>query len=343
MITAYIWDPESKKGRTLEAALLENACSQLLKPTETMWIDLAAPTQDEEERVFCRFLPIHPLSLEDINRLRREPDSPPHFPKVEEFPEYLLIIVNPITSLYRQQLKKMTGPELSHRPFTQLSGVITNNILITHHYEAMECVDQVQKFLQRHLSFAERGPDYLFHLILDNTVDEYVPVLDFIDETLDHLELEVVQNPRQELFMRLLRLKQEVILLRKTFVLEREVLVRLTRGEFELVSERETVYYRNVYDHLVRFTELIEGSREMVADLMQSYLASTSNKLNEIMKVLTMISTILLPMNFIASIYGMNFEKMPEIKQDWGYPFALGLMAITGMTAFWFFKWRRWI
>jgi magnesium transporter len=121
------------------------------------------------------------------------------------------------------------------------------------------------------------------------------------------------------------------------------VLARLSRGEFALIDERETVYYRNVYDHLVRFAELIESSREMVSDLMQTHLSAISNRLNEIMKVLTMISTVVLPMTLVAGVYGMNFKHMPEIESPYGYPAALGLMAMMGLGSFAFFRWKKWI
>jgi magnesium transporter len=143
--------------------------------------------------------------------------------------------------------------------------------------------------------------------------------------------------------MQLLRMKREIILLRKTMIHEREVLARLARGEFDLVDEREMVYYRNVYDHLVRFSELIESSRDLVTDLMQTHLAATSNRLNSIMKVLTMISTVVLPMTLVAGVYGMNFKHMPEIEWPWGYPLALALMAATGVTGYLFFRWSRWL
>ena len=132
-------------------------------------------------------------------------------------------------------------------------------------------------------------------------------------------------------------------MLRKTLIYEREVLVRLARGEFALVDERETAYYRNVYDHLVRFTELIESAREMVSDLMQTHLAAASNRMNEIMKVLTMISTTVLPMTLIAGVYGMNFELLiPDTKNPWGFWVALGMMALSGAVSYVFFKWKQW-
>jgi magnesium transporter len=139
-------------------------------------------------------------------------------------------------------------------------------------------------------------------------------------------------------------LKRTLIGLRKTLVYEREVLARLCRGEFRLIEAREMAYYRNVYDHLVRFTELAESSREMVTDLLQTLLAAQANKLNEIMKVLTMISTTILPMTLIAGIYGMNFKKwFPELDWEHGYLWALGLMGLSGLASLLFFRWKRWI
>jgi magnesium transporter len=173
-------------------------------------------------------------------------------------------------------------------------------------------------------------------------VDEFVPVLDSLQETLDELELEVLERPRKDVFLRLVRLKREVIVLRKMLIHEREVLVRLARGDFEMVEAREAVYYRNVYDHLIRFTELIESSRELITDMMQAYLASAANRMNEIMKVLAMISTTIMPMALIASIYGMNFDWMPELREWWGYPAALAFMALTGFGSWLFFRWRKW-
>src|SRR5262249_51495296 len=124
----------------------------------------------------------------------------------------------------------------------------------------------------------------------------------------------------------------------------REVLARLVRGEFELVDEREIAYYRNVFDHLVRYTELIEAAREMVSDLMQTHLSAASNRLNQVMKTLTMISTVVLPMSLIAGIYGMNFAESvwPPFDSTWGFWYAMGLMVFTGVLAFSLFRWRRW-
>src|SRR5262245_36227579 len=133
MITARIWDPVSKTTRRIEASELAKGQQELVGPRDVMWIDLSAPTVEEEDLVLKRFVSVHTLTFDDVTRLRREPDSPPHFPKVEEFPDYLLVIVNPVTSHYLQWIKTDGQPDGVPERFTQLSGVITANILITHH------------------------------------------------------------------------------------------------------------------------------------------------------------------------------------------------------------------
>jgi magnesium transporter len=344
MISIFCWRAAEGKAQSLEPGALLERKDDLHSGSCVLWVDLADPTPEEEKLVFEDFFHIHPLTLEDITRPRRLPNSPPHFPKVEEFSDYLFVIINPLSENYLDRLRTADGQAGSPaRSFAQLSAVLTHHMLITHHGPSLVGIRNLQAFLERHETQAQRGPDYLFHLILDSTVDQYAPVLDFFDDVLDDMEQRVIQRPRPALYMRLLKLKRQIILLRKTLIYEREILVRLSRGEFGFIEEREAVYYRNVYDHLVRFAELIEASREMASDLMQSYLASVSNRLNEIMKVLTMISTVVLPMTLIAGIYGMNFTHMPEIDWPWGYPFALFLMLLTGVVSFIFFRWKKWI
>ncbi|MFM7148513.1 MAG: magnesium transporter CorA family protein, partial [Gemmataceae bacterium] len=227
-----------------------------------------------------------------------------------------------------------------------LSAVLTDRILTTHHYEPLDSIQELKNYLEKHKAQASRGPDFLYHIILDVMVDRYAPVLDMVEEHLDELELAVFSHPSAKLLSRLLGLKRAIIGLRKTMIYEREILARLSRGEFELIDEKEMVYYRNVYDHLIRFTELIESSREMTMDLMQTLLASQANKLNEIMKVLTMISTTVMPMTLLAGIYGMNFENnvWPDFKSSpFGFPMVLMGMMLSGLGAFGFFRWMKWI
>jgi magnesium transporter len=345
VINVFAWDDSAKKATWGGADSLPMQDSL----PDVLWIDLEEPTELEERLVFDVFFHVHSLTLEDVQKPRREPDGPPHFPKVEEFPDYLFVIVNPL-SLEAADVLAYQDAEAQQplRACTQLSAVLTNKLLITHHCCPLVSIETLNGYLRKHEAQAARGPDFLFHHVLDVMVDHYAPLLDHVDSALDEMEEQVFTRPNPALLARLLRLKRVIIHLRKTLVHEREVLARMFRGEFSLIDEREAVYYRNVYDHLLRFSEIMEASREMAMDLMQTLLASQANKLNEVMKVLTMISVTILPMTLIAGVYGMNFKEdqaiwWPSLEWRFGFLFALGLMAMAGVGALAFFRWMKWI
>ncbi len=357
MLHVLRWDSATKQAEIVSPDQLPATAAEVGEAV--YWIDLDNPTPEEEERVLKHFHTVHPLTLEDITKPRREPNGGAHFPKVEEFPNYLFVIVNPLpadvanpATVGRETEASVSAPgalapvsrltpKFRHRP--QLSAVLLHSVLITHHYTPMPCITDGQNHLTRHADNLGRGPDYVFHLILDGIVDEYAPVVDRITDKLDKMEGKLFIRPSAESLARLLRIKRTVSHLRKTLILEREVLARLIRGEFRLVEAREMVYYRNVYDHLTRYTELIEAAREMVSDLMQMHLSASSNRLNEVMKALTMISTVGLVCGLIAGIYGMNFDHLPGLKWEHGFAFALGLMAVAAAVAVVWFKWKRWV
>ena len=339
MISLYRWQPGQKHGTWADFPdLPANGCN--LPEGEVWWIDLDDPSEEEEDLAFQKFLPVHPLTLDDLRFPHREPEQPPHFPKVEEFADYLFVVANPLRTANLGAKEPETDPA---RCVVQLSGVLTHQVLITHHYQTLPAVGAVKQFLHRHAEQGGRGPDYLFHLVLDQIVDDYAPEVDHLVNRLDEIELQIFETPSRQLITELVHLKRRVIALRKTLILMREVLARLIRGEFELVDVREIAYYRNVFDHLVRYTELIEGAREMVSDLMQTHLAAQSNKLNSIMKTLAMVSTVILPMSLVTGIYGMNFENLPEKEWTYGYPMALGLMATIGVVSVCVFRRKKWV
>src|SRR5262245_58717025 len=358
MISVFRWDKHTNCGTWLDADQFRKELNALKASSDVIWIDLARPTPEEVKLVYQDFYRIHTLTLEDITRPDRDPFAEPHFPKVEEFKDYLFVITNPlvpnivksmehkavsVAAPKRRLFRRQPEPVIAKaRASNQLTAVLTESLLITHHYEPVDAVGVLREHLNKHEATCERGPDYLFHVILDAMVDHYAPVLDHFDAALDEVETKVFSSPTHRLLMRMLQLKREIIVLRKTLVYEREVLARLCRGEFRLIGEREVAYYRNVYDHLVRFTELIEGSREMVTDLMQTHLAAASNKLNEIMKVLAMISTVILPMTLIAGVYGMNFPLFPSDAVPGAFWIAIGMMLTAATVAVGYFKWKKW-
>ncbi len=344
MISLYRWSPE-RGAEWLDPAALRAEAEALRDAPGVFWVDLEDPTPEEEALVYERFCPVHPLTLRDVTLLRRPGRRVPHLPKVEEFPDYLFVVVNPPGRRLLERIAgKSPGPADRGKPLlTQLSAVLTRRALVTHHYEPLVAVSELRPFLEKHHDQCDRGPDYLFHVVLDGLINQFAPLLDRVHARLDRLEAGVFRRPTPRLLRRLLRLKRRVALLRRTLAQEREVAARLARGEFGLIGEREMVYYRNVYDHVVRFAELIDGARENATDLVQTHLAAAGNKLNEVMKALAMISTVVLPMTLIAGVYGMNFKHMPELDWPYGYPLALGLMALSGVASFTFFRWKGWL
>jgi magnesium transporter len=344
MISVFSWNAERNEWKWAGPEWLEGKTWTGVGPPEVVWIDLEAATAEEERLVYEGYLPVHPLTIEDINRMRRLPGEAPHFPKAEEFGDYLFVVVNPLDSEVRQRFEREGKvPAEAHEMTSQLSAILTHRVLVTHHYRPLISIAELRSYLERHPSHAARGPDYLFHLVLDATVDLYAPVLDALDASLDRIEDEVFARANHGVLARLLELKRLIISLRKTLVYQREVLARLSRREFALIDDREAVYYRNVYDHLVRFTDLIESSREMVGDLLQTHLAAAANRLSEVMKVLTMISTAILPMALITGIYGMNFDVLPGKNWRLGFAFSLALMGLSGLASFIYFRWKKWI
>ncbi len=342
MIHIVRWNPVAKVAEDVAFDALPAKASELSEGS-VVWIDLDDPTPEEEERVLKAFLPVHVLTLEDVVKPRASGTS--HLPKVEEFPDYLFVIVNPLPpELHETPGESAKPPKRIHklaRP--QLSAILTHTVLVTHHYAPMPCIREGRGHLARHAANVQRGPDFLFHLMLDGIVDDYAPMVDRISTRLDALETRMFRRPTPKVLAELLRVKRDVTYLRKTLILEREVLARLIRGEFHLVDTREVAYYRNVYDHLVRYTDLIENAREMVSDLMQTHLSATSNRLNEIMKVLTMISTIGMICTLIVGYYGMNFKHIAELEWENGHWFALGLMVLTAVVSLAVYRWKKWI
>jgi len=345
MIHVYCWNAADKTG-TWHGA---EALTAPPDATRVVWIDLENPTDAEERLVFGSVCLVHPLTLEDITRLRRFPDEAPHLPKVEEFRDYLFVLVNPLHPRTHDHVQQQRPERPDGSMLTQLSAILTKELLVTHHMLTLPAVTETRDCLNRGAIQPERGPDYLFHLVLDKVVDFYAPVMECLEDHLDEIEAAVFAKPTPRLFQRIMTFKQIIAGLRKSLQIEREVVIRLSRAEFVLIDEREAVYYRNVLDHLTRFIEMIELTREQVHDLIEMHLASQSNRMNEIMKVLAIISTVTLPMTLVAGIYGMNYNLVPtNVDGTWwkevgGFWFALAMMCVAGFVPLWIFRLRKWL
>lgn len=323
-------------NNTIRNLTIRELSQYLQQPEGLVWVDMEDPQEAEEETLLISLLDYHPLAIEDCQKGREEEG---HLPKVEDFDDYLFIIFNPVEFAVVED----NGRKRMEIKTSQVSAFLSKNILVTHHYKPQRSISYAAQMIAKNPQTLGKGPDFLFHLIIDEIVDNYTPILDSLDDSVDAMEEEVFHSPSQESMVEILNLKRNIMTIRRVAVYQREMLNRLSRGEFSLISHEETIYYRNVYDHLVRMSDLADSYRDMVAGLLDAYLSVTSNRLNQVMKVLTIISTIFLPLSFITGFFGMNFRVIPLAEMEWGIGIAALFMALVAAGMLWVFKKNRWL
>jgi magnesium transporter len=289
---------------------------ELLKEEHSViWIDMYQPTKADED-VLLNVFHFHPLTVEDCRENR-------HYPKVEEFPGYLYLIVHGV--------RADTSPD--HFNTIELDAFLGSNYVITYHHDEFRSIDNVKQLVRTSPIACQRGAAFLLHQILDQIVDYYSPVLDDFDERIDQLEADIfsLKRPNNTILEEIMDLKRGVLRLRRISAKQREVILRMSRGEFPLIDQQMLPFYRDVHDHIVRVTDLAESYRDLISGSLEAYLSVVSNRMNEIMKVLTIFSAIMLPLTFIAGVYGMNFDNMPELHSRFGYYTVWGIMIVVAV------------
>lgn len=291
------------------------------------WVDFEGPT-DIDDRVLLEEFKFHPLTVEDC-RLNR------HHPKVEEFPTYLYFIVHAI--------RTDSSPDRFNT--VELDGYLGSNYVVTYHHEPFTSINKVKQSIRASPVACQRGSAFVMHHIIDNIVDEYLPVMDDFDERINILEDNIfsLRQPSNDILEEILALKRSLLRIKRISSKQLEVMYRMSHGQFALISGTALPFFRDIYDHLVRVTDLSESYRDLISGSLEAYLSVVSNRLNEIMKVLTIFSAIMLPLTFIAGVYGMNFENMPELKERYAYFIVLALMVIVALGMLYFFWRRGWI
>jgi magnesium transporter len=321
-VVAHIQTPQGYQ-ETSDLSLVAELLSQ---PATTLWLD-TDERSDELERFLRETLRLHPLVIDDLYG-----DS--ETPKVEDWGEYLYIVMHGVA--------RAPGERLELNPI-EVDLILGTNWLFTHHCRDFAGKNAVETELRRNPRPLSRGPAFVAHALLDKLTDLYIPVAEHIDEVVDAIEKSVIQHPDPALLETILEMKRAVQWLRRMSVYQRDLTQRLARGEFELIPEPVLVFYRDLYDQFVRVTDLTESNREMLGVALQVHFTVTANKTNDAMKALTIISAILLPMTFVAGIYGMNFKHMPELDWRYGYEFALAMMALIAGSFYHYFRGKKWI
>ncbi|CAH2031562.1 magnesium/cobalt transporter CorA [Trichlorobacter ammonificans] len=291
------------------------------------WIDVEGVHEVETIRSLGESYSLHPLVLEDIvSTVQR--------PKVEDYDDYLFLVA--------RMLLPQEGRDFS---VEQVSMVLGRGWLFT--FQEGFRGDVFESVRERLRSGKGRiraqGADYLAYALLDTMVDRYFTVLEQFGERLVLLEEEVSLHPHPRLLVQLNELKKEAIFLRKTIWPLREVLSFLQRDDTELINETTRIYLRDVHDHAIQAIETVETYRDLLSGMQDLYLSSIANRTNEIMRFLTVIGTIFIPLTFIVGLYGMNFKYMPELEWHWGYFGVLLLMAVIALGMVEYFRRRRWL
>jgi magnesium transporter len=314
------------RERYAEKALTSLEACPVPAEDQVAWLDINGlhHIQDLEKLGDC--FSLHPLVLEDILNTNQRP-------KIEDYGDYLYVVLKILS--YQE-----TNNELSSE---QLSLIVGRNFVISLHENDPAIFNSIRERLRSGGKLRRAGADYLAYSLMDLVVDHYFVILERLGETLEELEEELVADPNPQTLSRIHRLKRVMIIMRRSVWPLREVLSQLERRESPLIHGATTVYLKDVYDHVFQVIDIIETFREMLSGMLDVYLSSLSNRLNEVMKVLTIIATIFIPLTFVAGVYGMNFEYMPELKWGWGYFAALGLMVLISLVMLLFFRKKRWI
>lgn len=293
----------------------------------TSWINIDGVHDVNILETIGKHFEIHPLTLEDILNTNQRP-------KVDEYANYLYIVLR---MFFLDEKDKSLKNE-------QVSLILTKNYLITFLEDAGDVFDPVRERLRKSATkMRDNGTDYLAYALIDSIVDSYFHILEKIGEEVEGLEDSVVLNPDKNDIQSIHLLRREMILLRRAIWPLREVISSLQRNEIDFIEEKTRIYLRDVYDHTIQVIDTIESYRDMIVGMLDTYLSSTSNKLNEVMKVLTVISTLFIPLTFLAGVYGMNFKHFPEIEKEWMYPWGFWIITILVVIAMAiYFKRKKW-
>jgi magnesium transporter len=322
MITVYVY-------RNGETQVVDRVEPRWLDPASgvTLWVDVAKPTPEEGQELLANTFHFHPLSIEDAL-------SEIHYPKIESYDRYLYVILHGID--FRVQEHWFATLDVDF--------FLGDNYLVTVHDGQSRSIQKLKEVCQQHARMLEEGPVALMHRIIDSMVDNYEPELDELEREMDRLEEQAVLGVGNNLMRPILEVKRDLSALRRVLVPQRDVVGRLARREFPIISNEMAYRFRDVYDHLVRYADEVTMFQDRMTGVLEGYLSAISNRLNQVMKVLTVVSTILLPMTVLTGLWGMNV-MLPQFAggataQFW---WVVGIMGAITVVMLALFRSKHWI
>ena len=310
---------------------VDDLASLLAQKQGLLWVDFNSDAINTAEPVLTHVFQFHPLAVDDaINEV--------HLPKVDDWGDYLYLVVRGL--VYEEDSDRPNLPELDI--------FVGRNYLVTFHHDALDAVDRVWESFSRDDRLQTGNIAYLLYRLLDELVDHYLKTTEALEDRLEHVEDEILLRPSAAAQERLLALKHVVLRLRRVTSLQREVLNKLARDPYAVLDAADRVYFRDVYDHMIRLYELIDGLRDLVMGALDLYLSALNNRMNEIMKTLTIITTLFMPLTFVTGFFGMNFFQPVYVGlMSWTAQFAftltlLGMIAVPVVMFFWMRR-RAWM
>ena len=290
------------------------------------WVDVDGVHKTDVLEAFGKHFGLHPLLLEDIANTDQRP-------KLDDYDTYLFLV-----------MKVLTASNQGDILVEQICFVLGRNYVLSFQENGTDVFQSVRDRLRVGKGrLRQNGSDYLVYALIDAVVDQYFEVLEMLGERIEAMQERLMADPRPETLKDIHALKRQLLFVRRAVWPLREAINNLSRSECPFLHEPTKVFFRDVYDHVVQIVDTIETLREMVSASLDIYLSSVSYRLNSVMRVLTVITTIFMPLSFIAGIYGMNFEYMPELKWPWGYPMAVGVMGLVAATMLLGFRWKKWL
>ena len=325
-VTISILNYDETQLHEKEVTTIEECFSFKDKPNVT-WIDIDGVHEVEILEKLGTCFGLHPLVLEDVLNTDQRP-------KIEDYGDYTYIVLKMIS--YNDKTNETIAE--------QMSLIIGSNFVISFQEKHGDVFDPVRERIRSDKGQIRKlGADYLAYSLMDTIVDNYFVIVEKLGERIEDAEEELVTNPTSQTLQSIHNLKKEMMFLRKSVWPLREVVNSLAREESALIKETTLIYFRDVYDHTIQVVDTIETLREMLSGMLDIYLSSISNRLNAVMKVLTIIATIFIPLTFIVGIYGMNFKYMPELEWHWGYYTVWIVMVLIGVLMLIYFRKKKWL
>ncbi len=323
MIRALYYTADDGWRANLEVA---DFSATLQNPLGLLWVDFENTAPKDDEPIMRQVFNFHPLAIDDALQ-----ES--HVPKIDDWDNYLYIVLHAVS------FDLQNGGDITTH---ELDIFLGKNYIVTHHDDSIQAVDRVWAAVQRDERYVKNGVDRLLYRLTDEVIASFMPVIEGIDDAVDRAEDQIFDRPDPLTLEHIFTLKRAILHLRRIIGPQREVLNKMARDDYAVIDARERVYFRDIYDHLVRLYDITESIRDLVSGALDTYLSVVNNRMNDIMKTLTVITTLFMPISFIASFFGMNFFQPATGLNTWtDRPIFLLVLLITVLLPIAMFFWIR--